>query len=443
MKARLASLRKDLGRPTVQLLIRNTSWHVGDKVLRLGVGFFVGVWVARYLGPERFGLLNYAAAVSALIGAGAMLGTDNVIVRELVHKPSDERGILASALAIRGGGALLCFAVVVVAAFTLKPGDTEVRNLILLSGAPILLKPFDVADLWFQSRTDSGPPVVARSIAFIIAAATRVGLVLLGASVVAFAACEPLVAVLSAALLLVAYRRRGMRLGLAGATWGDARRLLRESWPLMLAGIAIILYIRIDQVMLEAMLGSQGAVAVGIYSVALRLSEVWYFIPMAIVPSVLPSLMAAKAQGEAAYMARFERLLSLMSALALGVAVPMTFLSGTVIRVIYGPQFEGAGPILAVHIWTTLFVFWGVVAEAWCLGEGLTRLSLYRTAFAAVLNIGLNLLLIPRLAGMGAAIATLAAQATSAWLSNLALARTRPMFFLQLRSLRMRGLFSR
>jgi PST family polysaccharide transporter len=410
-------------------------------VLRLGVGFVVGVWVARYLGPERFGLLNYAAAVTALIGAGSTFGTDNLIVRELVKKPSDEKGVLASALAIRWGGALLSFAVVVAAALALTPGNSEVRTLILLSGATILFKPFDIADLWFQSRTDSGPPVVARSIAFLVTAATRVGLVLLGASVVAFAACEPLAAGLSAALLLLAFGRRGMRLGFAGATRGEVMRLLRESWPLMLSGIAIILYIRIDQVMLEAMLGSQGATAVGIYSVALRLSEVWYFVPMAIVPAVLPSLVAAKRQGEAAYMARFGRLLSLMSALALSVAVPMTFLSDIVIRLIYGPRYEGAGPILAVHIWTTLFVFWGVVAEAWYLSEGLTRLSLYRTGFAAVLNIGLNLLLIPRLAGLGAAIATLAAQATSAWLSNLVLARTRPMFLLQLRSLRMQGLF--
>jgi PST family polysaccharide transporter len=441
MRRRLSALRDDLGRPTVQRLLRNTSWHVGDRAFRLGVGFLVGVWVARYLGPERFGMLSYAMAVAALLGSAATLGTDNVVLRELVQRPGEEGAILASASAVRLAGALLSAAAIVFAALAMEQGHPQVRLLVLLAGAAILFKPFDAADVWFQSRTDSGPPVRARGAAFLLVTATKVGLVLAVAPVAAFAACEPLTAGLSALFLLVAYARRGRRFTLAGASWREARYLLRESWPLLLAGMAIMVYTRIDQVMLENMLGPQGASAVGLYSVALRLSEVWYFVPMAIVPAVFPALVEARKQGEAAYLALFGRLLSLMSALALGVALPMTFLSGPVIRLVFGGRYQGAGPILAVHIWTTLFVFWGVVAEAWYLNEGLARLTLYRTVAAACLNVLLNLVLIPRWGGLGAAVATLIAQASSAWLSNLALARTRPMFFLQLRSLRMRGLF--
>jgi PST family polysaccharide transporter len=135
-----------------------------------------------------------------------------------------------------------------------------------------------------------------------------------------------------------------------------------------------------------------------------------------------------------------RRLFSLMALVSLSVAAATTAVSSPVIRLVFGPGYAGAGPILAVHVWTSVFVFWGVVGETWYLTEGLTRLTLYRTASAALANVALNLVLIPRYGGIGAAVATLLSQAWSAWLSNLLWARTRPLFFLQMRSLSFRGL---
>lgn len=62
----------------------NTSWLFGEKILRIIVGLFVGIWVARYLGPERFGLFSYAQSFVGLFSAIATLGLDGIVVRELV-----------------------------------------------------------------------------------------------------------------------------------------------------------------------------------------------------------------------------------------------------------------------------------------------------------------------------------------------------------------------
>jgi len=191
--------------------------------------------------------------------------------------------------------------------------------------------------------------------------------------------------------------------------------------------------------MLEHLSGG-GTREVGLYSAAQRLSEVWYFLPMSLASSVFPTLVRSRETDGARYLERLERLFSVMAVVSLGAATATTLLSSHIIRLVFGAAFAGAGTILSIHVWTAFFVFWGVVGETWYLTEGLTRLTLYRTASAAIANVALNLVLIPRYGGAGAAVATLLSQAWSAWLSNLVWRQTRPLFALQARSLLLRGL---
>jgi PST family polysaccharide transporter len=177
--------------------------------------------------------------------------------------------------------------------------------------------------------------------------------------------------------------------------------------------------------------------AVGVYSAAIRISEVWYFIPISIVASVTPSLIEAKKVSTAIYNYRLANLFRLMSAIALVIAVPMTFASGIVARVLYGNQYEGVAPILAIHIWAALFVFLGVAQGPWNINEGLTSLALLRTVIGAAANVILNIILIPRFGPIGAAIATTVSYALSAVVLNAFSRKTRGIFKLQLSSMLM------
>jgi len=189
---------------------------------------------------------------------------------------------------------------------------------------------------------------------------------------------------------------------------------------------------KIDQVMLEHMVGNT---AVGVYSAAIRISEVWYFIPMSIVASVTPTLIEARKVSFPLYYYRLANLFRLMSAIALGIAVPMTLASGFVARTLYGSQYEGVAPILAIHIWAALFVFLGVAQGPWNINEGLTKLALARTLTGAASNIFLNILLIPRYGAIGAAIATAISYALAAVFLNALSKKTQSIFLLQLRSM--------
>ena len=82
----------------------NTSWLLGERVLRMAVSLFVGIYVARYLGPERYGLLSYALCFVWLFSAFLDLGHREIIVRELVLYPEQRNVILGSAILLRFSG---------------------------------------------------------------------------------------------------------------------------------------------------------------------------------------------------------------------------------------------------------------------------------------------------------------------------------------------------
>ena len=189
---------------------------------------------------------------------------------------------------------------------------------------------------------------------------------------------------------------------------------------------------KIDQIMLGEM---KGAKEVGIYSAAVRISELWYFIPTAIVSSVAPAIYAAKEKSEHHYYKRIGQLLRLLTYISLAIAIPMTFLSNNVILMMFGSGYLEASPILAVHIWASLFVFMGIATLPWFIAEGLNNISLGKTLLGAILNVILNFLLIPEYGGFGATIATISSQAAAAFFSNAIDKRTRKLFKIQLQSL--------
>ena len=93
-----------------------------------------------------------------------------------------------------------------------------------------------------------------------------------------------------------------------------------------------------------------------------------------------------------------------------------------------------AGPVLAIHIWASVFVFLGVAQAPWNITHNLLKQSLYHTIAGAVINVAMNLYLIPRYSAMGAAIATVVSYAISSVFANAFSASMRPIFYMQMRS---------
>ena len=405
----------------------------------MGLGVLLGAWIARYLGTAGFGALNYATAFVALFGTFATLGLDGIVVRDLV-RTGESGTTLGTAFALKLAGGVVTLAGAATAILIARPDDPHIFSLVVVISAATLFQSADVVDFWFQSRVASRYVVYARNAAFLVATGIRVVLVLTHAPLIAFAWAILLEAALAAGGLATAYASTRE----AAARWrvsiARSKELLAAGWPLILSGMAIMIYMKIDIVMLGSMIGDRGA---GVYAAATRLSEVWYFIPVAVASSVAPAIAEAKATSETLYYERLRQLFSWMAGLAVAVAIPMTLLSGWIVTLFFGSAYAAAGHILAIHIWAGVFVALGVAQGLWDINEGLVRLSLYRTAGGAIVNIALNLLLIPRYEGLGSAIATVASYALSACVFNSLSARTRPIFHIQIQAMTFRGTATR
>jgi O-antigen/teichoic acid export membrane protein len=416
--------------PNLRQILSNASWLVTDKILRMAIGLLVGVWTARYLGAENFGIYNYAIAFTTLFTAISGLGLNPIAVREIVQYPQDKEKLLGTTFALKLLGGITTSILAITLIYFVRSNDTLVHSLVAIGTVGEIFLAFDTIDFWFQSQTQSRYSVAAKGMAFVTVNILKIILIQIRAPVIVFSGVLVLEIILSAIGLILVYRKTGNSMRLWKYDHQLAARLLRDSWTLILSGLVIMIYMRSDQLMIGQMIGDQ---AVGIYSVAARLSEIWYFIPAAIVTSVYPSIIAAKKISEELYYNRVQQLLHCMSLLSYFIAIAVSIFAHQLVQ-IFGSEYQSAVPVLIVHIWTILFVSSGLVRSLWTTTEGLMKFAFVTTCMGAILNVFLNLLLIKTHGILGAAVATLISQAVASLISNVLFPQTRHMFFYQFRA---------
>jgi O-antigen/teichoic acid export membrane protein len=395
--------KKIENRHNLQKIIDNVGWLFADKLLRLGGGLLVGVWVARYLGPDQFGLFSYSLAFSAMFTTIAALGLDGIVVRNIVRDPSCRDEVLGTVFVLKVAGGVVAIGLTLGSIFLLRPHDTVAHLLVGVIAVGTVFQAFDVIDFWFQSQILSRYTIYAKNSAFLVITVVKILLILMNAPLVSFAYAGLAEIILGAVGLMLVYRINGYSMKKWRGGRGLAGKLLHDSWPLIFSGIVIMIYMRIDQVMLGDMVGNE---EVGIYSAAVRLAEAWYFIPGAIVASVFPSIVEAKTISDDLFYGRLQKLYNLMTLLGYIVALPVTFLASWLIKFLYGTAYIKAGPMLALLIWAGLFVNLGIARSSFLTTMNWTRVHFMTVFLGCIVNVALNFVLIPRYGGMGAVIAS-------------------------------------
>lgn len=379
---------------------------LAERFLRLGVGLLVSVWIARYLGPERLGNLSYAFAVVAILGPLVNLGLDGILVRELVRRPHDSESLISSAFFLKLSGSSVLIACSILIVGWSKPGDQAAQLLVLIVSLGAIFQCADVFELWFQARMRSRMAVTARSAAFLLFAVIKVCLVFLHFDVIAFAWAQVAELMISGFMLWRYSRLDFPAFGICSGSLAIAIDLLRNSWPLMLSAVAVTLYMRVDVLMLSAMVGDR---EVGIYTAATRVSEVWYFMPTVIVAAMFPAIVRSRQEDSQRYVEKLRQLYRLLVALALLFALPVSIFSEKLIELLYGVAYNDASEVLAVHVWAGVAVFLGAASSQYLNVENLQSVALLRTLLGLVCNIALNVPLIQLYGALGAACATVVA----------------------------------
>ena len=413
MKKRIAQL---INSSSFKRYAVNTSWLMGEKVLRMVVGLFIGIWVARYLGPEQFGLFSYAQSLVFLFTAIATLGLDAIIVRELVKDESQRDKLLGTAFGLKLLGAILILPVLGLSVqFT---GNDDFTNLLVfIIASATIFQSFNVIDFYYQSKVLSKYVALANTISLALSSFIKIVLILNQAPIVAFA----IIVVLDALILslgLVYFYIKTSKLNIFSwkFDWHLAKSLLKDSWPMILSGIAISFYMKIDQIMVKELLDAE---AVGYYAAAVKLTEMWLFITVAITTSLFPAVLKAKEIGENLYYQRLLNLYRLLILIAVIISIGMSLLSYQVVAISFGEAYLPAVSILIIYIWSNVFVFMNNGSWKWYLVENLQKIAMIRLMIGAIVNVGLNLILINLYGLTGAAIATLISYAVAVYFCNL------------------------
>jgi len=417
----------------------NTSWLMGERILRMGVSLFVGIYVARYLGPERYGLLSYANSFVGIFLALATLGLDEVVVRELLKTPEQREKILGTSFLLKLIGTLLMW----VAIFTAVPfteNDLQTNILIIIIAFGAVFQAFNVIDLNFQAKVKSKYVVHSQFVQLIISSIVKIILVVNEAPLIWFASVYSLDVIVLAMGLVFAYLYNGENIFSWKWSFETSKYLLHDSWPLILAGVVVSVYMKIDQVMIKEMLGAK---EVGLYAAAVKLSEAWYFLPMAIASSLFPAIINAKVYQKEVYYQRLQKLYDLMVWIAIAIALPISILSSWIVELLYGNEYLESSSVLNIHIWSGIFIFLGVASSKYLLAENYIKKTFYRTFVGALLNIIMNYYLIGTMGIKGAAISTFVSHFFAAYFYDLLDKDLRKMFILKTKSLFFYSLYAK
>lgn len=420
-----------LGHEGIRRYGANTAWLMGEKVLRMFMGLFVGIWVARYLGPEQFGLLSYAQSFVFLFTAIATLGLDSIVVRELVKDNSQHNVLLGTAFTLKLIGSL-CILPLLWLGVQFTSNDSYTNLLIFIIASGTIFQSFNVIDFYYQSSVLSKYVAFANTITLAISSIIKIVLILNQASLLAFAIVGVFDAIiLSIGLIYFYWQKTKHSLREWRFDRVVAKRLLKDSWPLILSSIVVSLFMRIDQIMIKSILDNS---SVGVYAAAIRLSEAWFFIPSIIVSTIFPSIVKSYRKGDILNI-RLSILYSLIIWMGIIISIMFIVLGKYIIRYTFGDEYASSYYVLIVTCWSGIFAFLNVSSARWLIANNLPYILFERNLISLIINIAFNLILIQKIGILGAAISTLISFIYCGYIHDLFRSSTRNQFKLKTNAL--------
>ncbi|MFA6393168.1 MAG: flippase [Candidatus Paceibacterota bacterium] len=381
----------------------NMSWMFGGQMFSLLVSFFIGAWIARYLGPENYGVLSYSIAFVGLFGFIASLGIDSILNRELIQTRDKRDELLGTAFRLKLIGGVIAFSLAFISVLLFQSSPL-VQLLVVLFSFSFILQSINVISIYFNAEVKSKNNVRTTIIATIISSILKIIVILLGEGVIWLIIIYVLDSLWQGIGLVRAYKHYGLKI----RNWKFdnvlAKEMLKNSWPLILASATGYIYLKIDQVMIGQMLGNY---EVGIYAAAVKLVEIWYFIPGIICTSLFPAIINAKKTSVEMYRNRLRNFYILMTLIPIAMAIPITLLAKPIILILFGSGYIESIVILQIYIWSSIGLFLNYATGQYLMSENLVKIIFWLSLLGMIVNIVLNLILIPIFGIVGSAWATL------------------------------------
>jgi O-antigen/teichoic acid export membrane protein len=408
-------------------IFKNVSWAVLGKIVNILSGLFVGILVARYLGPKDYGLMNYVISYVTLFSILANFGLDNIEIRELSKSKVRKETILGTAFRIR---LLFSFVTILLVSFTLFlfESDRFTVLMVLIYSSSLMLSTLNVIRNYFTSIVLNEYVVKTEITRTLTGAVIKILLLYNHFSLGWFIAASAFDFLLVASGYLFSYK---IKVGSVLDWKYDkeiAKHLIRESFPLLLSGTAIIIYQKIDQVMIRNMIDNA---AVGQFAVASKITELAIFIPMVIAQTVTPLLVKAHQENLELYRKKRQQFMDMMVWIAIGMSVVMFIAASPAIKILYGAKYLDAIPVLQIMAWKTVFVALFASSGQIIIIENIQKYAVLRNIAGCFISIMFNFILIPWYGILGSAMATIFTMSFTGYFSHIFISPFRFLFHMQ------------
>lgn len=414
----------------VKKYVNNTLWLFFDRFFNLVVAFAVGVAVTKYLGPEQFGLLSYSKSIASFILIVSSLGFESLLHREFLDT-EDHGKVMGTAFVLRLGAASLAVFLTFLT-LVLTNTDALTMHLIVIFSSVAVFESTYAIRSFFQSIVKSRLTAIAALVQSIVLAVFKLLFIYLGFTVVYFAGITLFGSVVYAIMIVRNYLANSGDIKSWRVDWHYAKLLLSDTWPLMIASMVTFVYMKTDMIIIKHLMTNE---AVGQYSVIIRMTELWYYVPILLCNSIFPAIFRSKKESEKLFVQRLKYLHHFLFVFAILLGIGTWMFGEDIVLLLFGDAYMEAAQLLKLYIWTCLFIFLGVAGNQWIIVENLQRTRLIFNVGGALLNVGLNYLLIPKYGIEGAIYATLVAQAFVGVFGNLLMKRTHYLFKLMISSL--------
>lgn len=402
-------------------VLTNFSWLVGCHIVQSILSLLVSMAAARYLGPTNYGLVNYAASLTAFVLPIVQLGLNSTLVQQINEHPEKEGETIGSAVGSSILSSILCIFSILCFVLIVNQGEEDTLVVCALYSVSLVFQSTQMIQYWFQAKLMSKYIAVTSVGARVIVAAYRIILLVTGKSVYWFAVANAVDYLFISAILFRCYGRLGGKK--FRFSWQRLSELLNQSKYYILSSLMVVIFGQTDKIMLKLMLGNEAS---GLYSAAITCAGMSAFVFTAIIDSMRPVILKDKTKNLIAYKRNLIRLYAMVFYLAICQSIVLTAGAKYVVQILYGNAYDGAVSILRVITWYSAFSYIGPVRNIWILAEGKQKCLWIINLLGAIVNVIGNFLTIPCFGAVGAAATSVVTQVFTNFVLCIVMKELRP-----------------
>lgn len=410
---------------------KNIGWALLGKVATLLGSFIVGIFVARYLGPEQYGLMSYVIAYVSIFQTLALFGMDNIEIREEAKNKEERDAIIGTAFVLK-----LIFAIITILLIYIllqfSDNDIFTQRMIMLYSISIICNCFFVARNYFTSIVWNEYVVKTEIARTVIGVIIKIFLLVIHANLSWFIAAMTFDFVLLASGYCFSYSRKIDKIILWCFDIKWAKYLIKQSFPLMLSLSAVVIMQRIDQLMISKMIGTEN---VGQYSVAFKFVEVMIFVPTIIAQTISPVLVKIRNENKDEYVGKSQIFMDLTVWICVIMAIVVCIIAYPLVRFTFGEQYLHAVPVLQIMAFKVVGDALSQTSGQLMIIEGTQKYAVIRNIVGCICCIFLNLLLIPKNGIIGSSIVSVISLFVSGFLVNALIPKYKQIFLQQTKAI--------